>query len=238
MKYDTSDLHSPIIKSYQLLIYGYIHQNKIDELYDMIIPTDIIELLAKFVQKTVLSSHKIISNKNETNNIFELWEASVYDKLIWNELYQYIHSLIFIVDVSRFDEYDIYDGSEKINKLSHSLDLFISIVKDEDKLTGTNIILFMNFNDKFTNKIINKNIPLNKCDIFKDYQYNKDEYINDRRYDLALRAIWKKFEYIYKTYNNEAVLLSHVTNALDANHVEKAFTDCLRILTHIKQTET
>ena len=103
-------------------------------------------------------------------------------------MYKYQHLIVFVVDISAYNEY--YDEHEhgNVNKLRYALNLFESVLKRNDELNGRNIVLCFDKMDIFRNKIIAESIPFSECDLFLDYTYDATEYINDRRFDLAFKA--------------------------------------------------
>lgn len=137
-----------------------------------LIPAQIIELITNYISNPIITSYLLdnfASSRGcgkDYNGTFELWDiVGMNHKNIVHELYEYLNGIIFVVDISGYNEYIMEEG-KKINKLSADLSLMGLVTQTIPE--NVDMILFLNKKDLFAEKL--QSIPLTQWDAFKVFE--------------------------------------------------------------------
>lgn len=124
----------------------------------------------------------------------------------WIHCFQNVHAILFIASLNEFDQKLAEDQSK--NRFFESLNLFEGIIS-LPWFKATNIILFLNKNDLFLEKI--QRVDLS--DYFSDFDpaYNGN-------YEEALE--YMKELYFNKNTDPNKIIYAHVTDATDTKQIE------------------
>jgi len=144
----------------------------------------------------------------------------------WIHCFEMVTAVIFVAAMSCYDEVMFED--EERNSMSDSIELFGSICNNEYLFPNkkdlfpndTAMILFLNKKDLFAEKILS--VPITVCPDFKDYKGP------DTDFNATSKYIKEVFEAKDETYT----LFTHLTCAVDKNHVEKVFNDIQTVIIH------
>ena len=175
------------VNDYSLLFSGFIHQFEDSE--DAFIPLDVVRLVSKYYVPNILAIncykfglertyHPRYGNPNTIRykQAYEFWESSGIDIKYWKDKIKRIKCVIYLVDLTTYDEYFVDDDGMKKNKLEYSLKKWQDWGKKigyDDKLYSyqqkikLNALMLLTKKDLFMKKI--KNIPFNVCPMFQDY---------------------------------------------------------------------
>eukprot|EP01084_Bolivina_argentea_P042124 77708_1 len=205
-----------------------------------IIPKDIIEVINKFISIPTITSYifdefaRITGCGSEDHSgIFEFWDIVGPIELqqhILPELYVYLDAIIFVVDISGYNEYIMNElTNERVNKLSFGLVLMHSVAKQIQNLEIA-MILFLNKKDQFVEKI--KSIPFEWNEYKDEIKESNIEYCDDNRYEKYSNFIRHQFQETVNDVNNQQQIYSHMimTCATDRNNVERVFNDVQHIV--------
>ena len=122
----------------------------------------------------------------------------------WIHCFENVTAVMFIASLSEYDQVLAEDRTR--NRLNESLDLFEGII-NLPWFEHTPIILFLNKNDIFTDKI--KSIDLG---IFHP------QYVGGLNYNNALQYIQNL--YFQRNTNNQKTIYCHVTDATDTTNIQ------------------
>jgi len=125
----------------------------------------------------------------------------------WIHFFDDVEAVIFVAAISEFDQVLFED--DKTNRLQDSIRLFSEICNTKF-FQGTSMILFLNKNDLFTQKI--RNTDLSVC--FPDYS-------GGHEYDAAIDFIKSKFVATRTRIDQE--IFVHVTCATSTNNISFVF---------------
>ena len=209
-----------------MIIIGYIHQ--FEQSYNnnikvIKIPNDIIQLINAFYPSLTVAS--IICNGRD--NVIELWESTACNKSHWYKLYKYVHMILFVVDLSCFDEYIINDDGQNVNKMVYTVELFKSVIAEKYLLSKkNNIVVLFNKVDLFEEKIKN-NIPLDECKFFSDI-INLDNMVED--YDKPQKILHQTISNKFIDCKTETIFY-HFTDSNTHTDIYQMYCDCQRTLT-------
>jgi len=134
----------------------------------------------------------------------------------WIHCFEMVTAVIFVAAMSCYDEV-MFEDEEK-NSMSDSIELFGSICNNE-YFKETAMILFLNKKDLFAQKI--ENVPITVCDDFKHYDGPATDF------DATSKHIKEVFE---KKDETNTQIFTHLTCAVDKNHVEKVFNDIQTVI--------
>jgi len=170
-------------------------------------PTDKDILLAR-IPTTGMRKKKFELNKN----IFNIYDVGGQraERQKWIHSFQIVHGILFVASLSCYDQ-TLYEDN-KLNAMHESLNLFSEIINSR-YFKLTTIMLFLNKNDLFTEKIKRKSIKI----AFNDFKGQ------DGNYKEALDYI--KLMYKSQSKKPNSKLYIHVTQATDKTNVEKVFDD-------------
>eukprot|EP01084_Bolivina_argentea_P299275 515848_1 len=175
-------------------------------------PTHIIKLIASFCAKQVINSYKLQLTK-EHFGMQEFWSISGDDYQRWTQLYHYIDSLVYVFDISTYNEYD----NDGCNKFVKAFNLFSAIVNNPILSMSVPKIILLNKVDIFKNKIVNKNISLKSCPMFVNYP-------GLNGYQISIEAIEKMIKSKADNANKEHIFI-HSTVGIDKCNIKQVFTD-------------
>eukprot|EP01084_Bolivina_argentea_P228759 386284_1 len=146
-------------KHFDLLFCGYLRSIQNHNTIIIDLPLDIINCIGLFYAEYQLDSFKI---RPKANIKFDLWKMNAVYQKQFHTLFDYIYGLIFICDISTFDEYD----SNNNNKFVTALNLFDSLANNETLSEVIMPVVVCNKMDLFKQKFIEKRISLNRCPLF------------------------------------------------------------------------
>ena len=170
-----------IVYDYSLLFSGFIHQSKSSQ--DAYIPQDVITIISRYFVSNLLdiTSYKVPLEESD-QQIFEIWESTGIDIKYWENKLKRIKGIIYIIDLTSYDEYFVDEDGIKKNKLEYSLKVWknwswVGKIDVLQKYCNDNYnheaemkqsrLVFLTKKDLFTKKV--KKIPLSVCPMFKDY---------------------------------------------------------------------
>lgn len=203
--------------NYRLLFDGYfrefLFENNIENILD--IPRDIGTLIELFYEKPTINNYKI----DIKSTIFDFWELDFENKTEFSWCYRKAVCMIFIIDISCYDEINIKTNK---NKLSESIKLFYEIVTSLRSLSGQSLILILNKSNKFKQKIEN-NIPISICKELK--------HITSNDYNIIIKNIEDIFRNTAKTIKSAVNTFVHtVSNNFDNNEMQRIANDFVHIV--------
>lgn len=149
----------------------------------------------------------------------------------WIHCFEDVTAVIFVASLSCYDE-SVFENREK-NAMHDTLELFDEICNNK-WFTDTPIILFLNKNDLFKEKIL-KNVSLSVCfDDFKEIEDDEDGYssgsggnnssnVENESYLKCLQFIKDKFQEKNYINSGKRVVHMHVTTATDTSNVQYVF---------------
>lgn len=148
----------------------------------------------------------IETNFSIDNTYYKLYDVGGQrgERRKWIHCFDDVTSVMFIASLSEYDQTLVEDRTR--NRLNESLDLFEGIV-NLPWFIHTPIILFLNKNDIFMNKI--KNIDLG---------IYHSEYVGGCNYQSALNYIQN--QYFIRNKNKNKIIYCHVTDATNTNNIE------------------
>jgi guanine nucleotide-binding protein G(i) subunit alpha len=138
----------------------------------------------------------------------------------WIHCFENVDCVIFVVGISEYDQ-TLYEDSTT-NRMQESLQLFEEIV-NQKWFTSSEIVLFLNKQDQFQDKINNQTSPLNKT--FSDYEGNNAQ--------EALDFITKKFS--SKKHSNNHAIRTQKTTATDTQNIKEALQTIRQLMIARKQ---
>jgi len=137
----------------------------------------------------------------------------------WIHCFEMVTAVIFVAAMSCYDEV-MFEDEEK-NSMSDSIELFGSICNNE-YFKETAMILFLNKKDLFAQKI--ENVPITECPEFATYDGPATDF------DATSKYIKEVFEGQDDGNNGNKQIFTHLTCAVDKNHVEKVFNDIQTVI--------
>ena len=176
-----------VIRNSNLLFPGFMRQ--ILEKEDMEIPSEIVVLIDAFYvpNKLLINSFKLRWGRGTEGMFLDLWESNGVDKSYWIEQTHSRGAVIFVIDLSTYDEYFVDENGQKKNKLEYAHSVWTSWKESE-----TQILTLLTKKDLFQQKIKEK--PLNICPLFSGIDQQLD------RLSLCLTHIRGKFEFMGYPY--------------------------------------
>jgi len=129
----------------------------------------------------------------------------------WFHCFSSVTAVIFCVALNEYDE-KLYEDN-KVNRMTEALLLFKEVCNNKffnDPKNPTSMIIFLNKNDLFTQKI--KKVPLKT--LFPDYKGGSDPHAGSK-------FILQKF--LAQNNNPDKMIFSHVTCATDTENVRVVF---------------
>ena len=202
-----------IIRNYNLLCSGFIRQIQHKE--DVNIPSEIMVLIEMFYVPNLLmiDSYKFqwgfVYRKGL---IWDLWKSTGVDTSYWVTRLKRVRGIIFVIDLSTYDECLTDENGEKRNKLEYAHSLWASW-----KSIGTPKLTLLTKKDLFEQKIKEK--PLNVCPLFADEAVRMDQL------DLCTDNIHKKFKWASWSMSR-----LHVVNTSEVTEIQNYFLDLLRVI--------
>eukprot|EP01083_Nonionella_stella_P043660 117819_1 len=151
---------------------------------------------------------------NDTFNVIDVG-GQRSQRRKWIHCFEYVVAVIFVSSLAVYDE--VLHEDVSVNAMEDQLSLFGDICNDQ-MLSNTAMILFLNKKDLFAHKHCVNQIPLNACPLFADYDANCFDY------DEGVTYISNAFSGLNKTPETSEIFC-HVTRATDTNNVEKVFAD-------------
>lgn len=132
----------------------------------------------------------------------------------WLHLFQGVHSIIYVVSLSEYDQTLFEDVN--VYRLEESISLFKDLAKKEFLLESA-LVLFLNKFDLFLQKYVNRKIPINFTGKFPDAPKVEEE--EDQ--ETCEKAIeWFKHQYTSSFAGSKRLVYSHVTTALDGEQMK------------------
>jgi guanine nucleotide-binding protein subunit alpha len=168
--------------------------------------------------KDILYCKRTTTGMNEMEYVMDNLKIKLIDvggqrseRRKWLHHFDKCCGVIFVVAVSEYDQVLLEDGVT--NRLEESLSLFDEICNCS-WLSHANLILFLNKNDLFVEKLTVKKIDLKNC--FSDY-------CGGFEYEKAIQFIQSKF--VDRISNPSRQAYIHITCATDTDNVQKVFYD-------------
>ena len=131
----------------------------------------------------------------------------------WIHCFEAVDMLIFVASLSCYDEVLFED--EDVNSMEDQLNLFANIINNK-RFSRAKMVLFLNKKDLFAEKI--KRVPLTICESFKSYTGDPHSF------DETTAYIRDAFLALDNCSHSEPRILTHITCAMDTDHVKKAFS--------------
>jgi len=128
----------------------------------------------------------------------------------WIHCFQEVTAVIFVVGISEYDQKLLEDAQQ--NRMIESLWLFDEICNSR-WFNDTNMILFLNKTDIFTDKLVKRKIDLRVC---------FPEYTGGCNFEEGSKYVKKKFE--DANHSQGKVIYTHLTCATDTTNVMKVFS--------------
>jgi len=163
----------------------------------------------------------VIEQKFEIkSNLFHVFDVGGQksERKKWIHCFEMVTAVIFVASLSCYDEVMFED--EERNSMSDSVELFGNICNNE-YFKDTAMILFLNKKDLFSKKI--ETVPITECPEFQHYDGPQDSYDDTTKY------IKDTFE-DQDEQNTSKQIFTHLTCAVDKNHVEKVFNDIQTVI--------
>ncbi|MES1908895.1 MAG: hypothetical protein MHM6MM_001737 [Cercozoa sp. M6MM] len=129
----------------------------------------------------------------------------------WIHCFENVTAVIFVAALSEYDQVLFEDDTT--NRMKEALQLFDDICNSHWFLK-TSIILFLNKNDLFVDKI--QKVPITVCPVLKDFPGDDP---ND--YDQAVNHIRSAFE--AKNQSETKKVYAHITTATDESNIDHVF---------------
>jgi energy-coupling factor transporter ATP-binding protein EcfA2 len=144
----------------------------------------------------------------------------------WIHCFEGVRSVIFVMSLSCYDEV-LFEDTDT-NAMYDSITLFEEICNCR-WFHKTDVILFLNKNDLFIEKIMH--VPLSDC--FPDFDQNPDlsYYETTKGYQECIEYIRTRF--LQQNNNPDRQIFSHVTTATDKRLVNKVFNDVQRSIVNL-----
>ena len=151
----------------------------------MQIPPEIVVLIEAFYvpNKLIIDSFKF--QWGQSKMYWDLWESTGVDTSYWMKRTKRLSGIIFVIDLSSYDEYFVDENGEKKNKLEYAHSVWTSW-----KQIGTRKLTLLTKKDLFQKKIKEK--PLNICPLFSEI----DQQLN--QLSLCLGHIREKFKSVHR----------------------------------------
>eukprot|EP01083_Nonionella_stella_P038442 104592_1 len=136
----------------------------------------------------------------------------------WIKCFDSVTAVIFVASLSCYDEVLFEDYA--INSMTDQLELFDNVCNNQS-LAETSMILFLNKQDLFSQKI--KSVSITKCASFADYHGDP------HGFDATTQYIRKAFTSLNNMPNRKNIF-THITCATDHNNIQKVFADVQHIV--------
>jgi len=163
----------------------------------------------------------VIEQKFEMKqNMFHVFDVGGQksERKKWIHCFEMVTAVIFVASLSCYDEVMFED--EERNSMSDSVELFGSICNNK-YFIDTAMILFLNKKDLFAEKI--KTVPITECPDFESYNGPQQSYDETTKY---IKEIFED----QNVENTSKQIFTHLTCAVDKNHVEKVFNDIQTVI--------
>jgi len=183
------------------------------------IPTDEDMLLCRYRTTGVIDMKFTI--KTTTFHIFDVG-GQKSERKKWIHCFDNVKAVIFVASLACYDELMFEDNTT--NAMIDSLNLFEKVLNLQ-WFDDTSMILFLNKDDLFQNKIINIDKPLSMA--FPELN-NKPNF-NSNDYETCKKYIIFKFHQKNKHPQTKRIH-PHVTTATDKNNVAHIFNDVQNII--------
>jgi len=152
----------------------------------------------------------IVENEFKVDgNIFRMYDVGGQrnERKKWIHCFSEVTAVIFVAALSAYDQVLFED--ETTNRMVEALTLFEEICNSR-WFKKTSIILFLNKNDLFAEKI--QKVSLNEC--FPDFEW-------ENTYEAGCEFIRQKFESMKRDESKQ--VYTHITNATDTNNMRYVF---------------
>eukprot|EP01084_Bolivina_argentea_P159927 278546_1 len=195
--------------NYRLLFDGYFRQFLFANNITSKIPKDIGNLIESFYEKPLILNYKIPIK----STVFDFWKLSVLNKNEWEWCFKKSVCIIFIIDLSIFDEINV---KTNVNKMSESIKLFVETVNNLKTNNRQSMILILNKKNKFRKKLEN-GININICPEFK--------FIKSNDYNVVIRDIDSVLRNTAKKVKAATNIFVHTVGQLNRYEIQKISTD-------------
>ncbi|GAA0153260.1 heterotrimeric G-protein [Lithospermum erythrorhizon] len=162
-----------------------------------------------------------VGENKKSGEVYRLFDVGGQrnERRKWIHLFEGVTAVIFCAALSEYDQTLFEDGNK--NRMSEAMELFEWVLK-QPCFEKTSFMLFLNKFDIFEKKV--KEVPLNVCDWFKDYQRAST---GKEETEHAYEFVKKKFEELYYQCTPpdhvDRVFKIYRTTALDPKVVKKTF---------------
>eukprot|EP01083_Nonionella_stella_P076634 208928_1 len=152
-------------------------------------------------------------------NVFRLVDVGGLrsERKKWIHSFEMVHSVVFVVSLSCYDETLFEDESQ--NAMVEQIALFKETC-DLRWFKQSSIFLFLNKKDLFAEKI--KTVPITVCPAFAEFTGDTTSY--DETTDYIRDVFESQMSMQYKQ------VFTHFTCAIDKNHIEKVFNDTQTVI--------
>lgn len=162
-----------------------------------------------------------VGENKKSGEVYRLFDVGGQrnERRKWIHLFEGVTAVIFCAAISEYDQV-LYEDENR-NRMMETKELFEWVLK-QPCFEKASIMLFLNKFDIFEKKV--HNVPLNKCDWFKDYQPVSS---GKQEIEHAYEFVKKKFEELYyqctAPEHVDRVFKIYRTTALDQKLVKKTF---------------